>query len=89
MAIRNYFEHTSPEGAGPSDRAHAAGYVGTFVGENIAAGQADPTRVVQAWIDSPGHCSNLMDPRFRFLGVGFYFEQANKFGEHWTQNFGG
>ena len=89
MARRDYFDHHSPEGTGPMQRAIAAGYQGGFVGENIAAGQRSPAEVVQAWIDSPGHCVNLMDPRFRFLGVGYLFDQNDKFGDYWVQNFGG
>lgn len=89
MAQRNYFDHRSPEGTGPMQRAVAAGYSGGFVGENIAAGQTSPAAVVQDWIDSPGHCLNLMDPRFRYLGVGFVLEQGDQYGEYWVQNFGG
>ncbi len=90
MADRNYFEHENPEGAGPADRAQAAGFSSTFVGENIAAGQTSPERVVQAWIDSPGHCVNMMDPRYKVLGVGYYFDaNSDKYGHYWTQDFGG
>ena len=89
MAVRNYFDHTSPEGAGPANRAAAAGYQSQFVAENIAAGQTDPARVVQAWVESPGHCLNLMDPRYSVLGVGYFFKSGDKFGHYWTQDFGG
>lgn len=89
MAQRNYFDHASPEGTSPMQRAKAAGYPGTFVGENIAAGQTTPSEVVAAWVKSPGHCVNLMDPRFLYLGVGYVFEQSDKYRHYWTQNFGG
>jgi uncharacterized protein YkwD len=89
MAMRHYFDHTSPEGRGPSNRAAEAGYQSTFVGENIAAGQPDPARVVQAWTESPGHCVNMMDPRYRVLGVGYFFQSGDRFGHYWTQDFGG
>ena len=91
MARRNYFSHTTPEGAGPAERAVGAGYQGRMVGENIAAGQADPARVVQAWIDSTGHCENLMDRRYRVLGVGYVFDgdPSDRYAHYWTQNFGG
>ena len=88
MATRDYFDHTSPEGKGPSNRAMEAGYQGSFVGENIAAGQTDPSRVVQAWMESPGHCLNIMDARYRVLGVGYFFDNGDRFGHYWTQNFG-
>ena len=44
------------------------------VGENIAAGQWTPEHVVQWWLDSDGHCKNMLDPRFREMGVGYYFD---------------
>lgn len=89
MAARNYFEHDTPEGVGPSGRAAAAGYRSRFVGENIAAGQVDPSRVMKAWMDSPGHCRNLMDPDYRVLGVGYFFEGGDRYEHYWTQDFGG
>jgi len=90
MADRNYFEHTNPEGAGPAERAQAAGFSSSFVGENIAAGQTDPAKVVDAWIKSPGHCVNMMDPRYHLLGVGYFFDgKGDKFEHYWTQDFGG
>jgi uncharacterized protein YkwD len=30
-----------------------------------------------------------MDPRYRVLGVGYFFESGDRFGHYWTQNFGG
>jgi uncharacterized protein YkwD len=89
MARRDYFDHDTPEGVGPMQRAKSAGYPGGFVGENIAAGQRTPREVVKAWIDSPGHCLNIMEPRYVYLGVGYLFEQGDQFGDFWTQNFGG
>ncbi len=90
MAQRDFFSHTTPEGAGPGERATRAGFSGSFVGENIAAGQTDPARVMQAWLDSPGHCENLMDPSYKVLGVGYFHDAGpDPYGHYWTQNFGG
>lgn len=88
MAQRDYFDHETPEGYGPMQRAQAAGYMGHLVGENIAAGQRTPAEVVAAWLESPGHCVNLMEPRFRYLGVGFVVDSNDRYGEYWVQNFG-
>jgi uncharacterized protein YkwD len=85
MATRGYFSHQSPEGAGPSDRARAAGYPSGFIGENIAAGYPTPAAVVEGWMQSPGHCLNIMEPRYRYLGVGHHAGSRS----YWTQNFGG
>lgn len=41
--------------------------------ENIAAVEGadlDPQSVVQAWMDSPGHRANILDPTLTHLGVG-------------------
>jgi uncharacterized protein YkwD len=89
MAIRGYFDHRTPEGRGPAQRAQSAGYPSTFVGENIAAGYLNPQAVVQGWMDSPGHCLNVMDARYRSLGVGYYFQTNTEMRHYWTQNFGG
>lgn len=70
-------------------RAQAAGFEGGFVGENIAAGQVSPQAVVQDWVESPGHCVNLMNPRYRYIGVGYVHQDGDRYGHYWVQNFGG
>ena len=61
MATLNYFSHTSLDGRTFSQRRSNAGYSGAFPrGENIAAGQPSPQSVVNAWMASPGHCTNIM-----------------------------
>lgn len=88
MATRDYFDHMSPEGRGPAERAKAAGYASPFVGENIAAGQRTPSEVVDDWMKSTGHCSNIMDARYRVLGVGSATRSGSRMGIYWVQNFG-
>lgn len=76
MVRRTYFSHDSPSGAKFSSRIRRTGYIGAtnwWVGENLAwgAGSAStPHRIVQAWMDSPPHRANLLDRRFREIGVG-------------------
>lgn len=82
MAVRGYFDHYSPEGDGPGQRFDDAGYTGSSWGENIAWGYGDPQSVVAGWMNSPGHCSNIMNPNFTETGVGYYS------GSLWTQAFG-
>ncbi|MFD1827405.1 CAP domain-containing protein [Mumia zhuanghuii] len=43
---------------------------GWKVGENIAYGYRWPRHVVDAWMDSPGHRANILEPRYRRIGVG-------------------
>lgn len=86
MAERNYFAHESPEGTSPTQRIFAEGYSGRATGENIAAGQRTPQEVVQAWIDSPGHCVNIMRPLFNEIGIGYTLNAEGR--PYWVQNFG-
>jgi uncharacterized protein YkwD len=87
MVARDYFDHVSPDGDDPGDRIIAgAGFVGRGWGENIAGGSATPEGTMQQWLDSPGHCENIMRASFRFLGVGYYPGGMYRF--MWTQTFG-
>ena len=84
MAAKNYFEHIDPAGQSPADRVRAVGYSEKLVGENIAYGPKSVDEVVQGWLDSPGHCENIMDPRFAEMGLGLAAGRA-KHGLYWVQ----
>lgn len=85
MAKHDYFEHADLAGHTPADRVRAVGYKEKLVGENIAYGPQSADEVVQGWLDSPGHCENIMDPRFAEMGVAFAAGQASKRGLYWVQ----
>ena len=57
------------------------------VGENIAAGQRSAQEVVQAWMDSPGHRANIMNPKFEELGMGYLYLPDSKYKHYWVQLF--
>jgi uncharacterized protein YkwD len=82
MYDRDFFDHTNPDGDGPGERIDDSGYDAWGWGENIAWGQNSPAAVMQAWMDSDGHCSNIMNGSFTEVGVGWYT------GDQWTQVFG-
>jgi uncharacterized protein YkwD len=84
MAEKNYFEHVDPAGQSPADRVRAVGYSEKLVGENIAYGPKSVDEVVQGWLDSPGHCENIMDPRFVEMGLGLAAGRARR-GLYWVQ----
>ncbi|MDP3997281.1 MAG: CAP domain-containing protein, partial [bacterium] len=70
MFAKQYFEHVSPDGAGPGDVVENAGYQFIRVGENLALGNfADDTELVQAWMDSPGHRANILYSGFSQIGI--------------------
>ena len=77
MARRNYFSHNSLSGASFVARIKRAGYLhgarSWRAGENIAWGtgtRATPRSTVQAWMNSPGHRANILNRRFRHIGIG-------------------
>ena len=41
----------------------------SFAGENVATGFADGDAVVRAWMNSPDHRRNIVEPRFRRMEV--------------------
>jgi uncharacterized protein YkwD len=84
MATHNYFEHVDPAGHTPADRVRAAGYHEKLVGENIAYGPQTADEVVRGWMDSPGHCENIMDVRFAEMGIAFAAGRAKQ-GLYWVQ----
>jgi uncharacterized protein YkwD len=85
MAQHNYFEHEDLAGHSPADRVRAVGYQEKLVGENIAYGPKTADEVVQGWLDSPGHCENIMDPRFAEMGIAYAAGRASKRGLYWVQ----
>jgi uncharacterized protein YkwD len=88
MATHNYFEHEDLAGHSPADRVRAVGYREKLVGENIAYGPKSVEEVVQGWLDSPGHCQNIMDPRFAEMGIAFANGRSlSRHGLYWVQLF--
>ena len=41
--------------------------------------------VVQGWLNSPGHCANMMSPGFTEMGVAFVVDRKSEAGIYWTQ----
>ncbi len=90
MAQNNYFSHTSQDGRTFSQRIFAAGYSGGApLAENIAAGNGTAESTVAQWMNSTGHCQNIMNPALRRLGVGHGQDANSQYGDYWVQNFGG
>jgi uncharacterized protein YkwD len=90
MFERHFFDHTNPDGLDPFERMAAAGFHGAGAGENIAVGQTSPEQVMHSWMESDGHCANVMRPKFALLGVGYHPGAGGRgLGSNfWTQNFG-
>lgn len=85
MITKNYFSHTSPTYGSPFKMINSFGLKFSSAGENIAMGQRTPQEVVQAWMNSPGHRSNILNKSFTEIGVGLA-KDANG-NPYWTQMF--
>jgi len=89
MATRRHMAHEGSDGSQVGTRATRAGYDWRLVGENIAAGQTSAREAVDGWIESPGHCANLMNPSFVEMGAGYAISRVRMPGfVYWTQVFG-
>ncbi|EAS44093.1 CAP domain-containing protein [Photobacterium profundum] len=87
MANYDFFSHTGSDGSSVSTRVTAQGYTWSSVGENIAAGQKDVDAVMKSWIESPGHCLNIMSANFTQMGASFVTNSSTQYGIYWTQVF--
>ena len=65
-----YFAHVSPAGLGVGDWAKGQQYEFITIGENLALGNyKDDQALVQAWMDSPGHRANILNTKYREIGI--------------------
>jgi uncharacterized protein YkwD len=77
MVAHRYFGHDSRSGAPFSSRIAASGWTRArrhyVVGENIgwaSGGLATPRAMVQGWMQSTPHRTNILEPRYRMIGIG-------------------
>lgn len=68
--IKSVFSHTRPNGTKFSTALTQVGATFRGAGENIASGQRTPEQVVNAWMNSEGHRANILNEKYKYLGVG-------------------
>lgn len=85
MGVRDFFDHTNPDGEAPWDRMVNYG-IDEFevAGENIAAGYTTAADVHEGWMNSPGHRENILGEWYTHVGVGVWEEDGVIY---WTQLF--
>ena len=88
MVQNQYFDHTSPTGVTPWFWFSKAGYTYKYAGENLAIGFFDSKEVYDAWLNSPSHKANILNPHYTEVGTAV----LNGFGDNNTivvvQEFG-
>ena len=81
MHQKKFFSHKGTDGSDGGDRIARTGYRWTAYGENIANGYLSEREVILGWLASPGHCRNIMNRKYKEMGVA-------RMGRYWTQTFG-
>jgi hypothetical protein len=69
MLQKDYWDHTGPNGETAWDFMEQSGYRYLLAGENLARGYTNSQEVVEAWMNSPSHRSNILNGRFKEIGV--------------------
>jgi len=68
MAARESISHQYPGELDLAERGHAAGAKFTVISENVAEAWSAP-EIHDAWMHSPDHRANLLDPRVNSVGI--------------------
>lgn len=69
MFAENYWAHFAPSGKSPWDFILGAGYKFTYAGENLAKNFTASDDVVKAWMASPTHRDNLLNSKYKDIGI--------------------
>jgi uncharacterized protein YkwD len=88
MGEQNYFDHQSLDGRSPWARIGESGYPGSGAAENIAAGNNGAQATFNQWLNSPGHCRNMMTADGNEIGIGHASVPGSQYRDYWTQAFG-
>ena len=76
--IIEVFDHTRPNGKACKTVLEELGYEGDYAGENISKGTfEEPESAMELWMDSKGHRENILNPDYKYLGVGSDFESES------------
>lgn len=83
MAAHSNMSHTGSDGSDPGQRITRAGYQWSTYAENVAYGYPTAAKVMEGWMNSPGHKRNILDCDLKEIGIGLAQP-----GQYWTQDFG-
>ncbi len=69
MAAKGYFAHNTPDGKNPWDFIDQSGYKYVYAGENLAVNFLDSDEIHRAWMNSPTHRFNIVNPKYTEIGI--------------------
>ncbi len=92
MACHGLLSHTGSDGSTPQTRVAAAGYVASFVQENIYAQPpqygGDPQAAVDWWLNNdPIHRAAVLNPQAVDVGIGYSYYSGSALGGYFSADF--
>jgi uncharacterized protein YkwD len=69
MMNDQYWAHIAPDGTDPWYFMKEAGYKYSVAGENLARDFGDTPTMVRAWMASPTHRANILNPKYQEIGI--------------------
>lgn len=89
MMNNNCFSHQCGYEPDFGARLSLVGYAWRWgAGENIAAGNSGGAETFLQWVNSPPHRANLLDPRWRAMGISRTYSAQATYRHYWTLDFG-
>lgn len=70
MLSKGYWAHFAPDGTSPWSFFTGFGYKYQYAGENLARDFTNPESAVTAWMNSPSHKENILNPHYKEVGIG-------------------
>ena len=90
----SYYGETLTDRMIRGDRTVGSNVSASGAGENAAAGQTSPLEVMKAWLNSTGHCANIMNSVYTHMAPGYAAAaayraqpQGNIYKDSWVQVF--
>ncbi len=90
MARNDNLDHVDSLGRTFMRRISAFGYTGSVRGENIAGGtDGSAAAMFNMWKSSAVHRKNMLNKRYKVIGIGRSYGADTMLGWYWTTDFGG
>lgn len=70
MIDKDYWAHVAPDGTQPWKFFTQFGYRYRYAGENLARDFSNAGSAVEAWMNSPTHRDNILNPKYKEIGIG-------------------
>ena len=85
MARNSFLAHTGSDGSNPGERVSRTGYHWEAVAENVASGQTSAEDIAATWLESPGHCENLVSAKYSETGLAYALNPGDGRDIYWVQ----